>query len=213
MFVQFVEGPLWYFSATVFVIGVAVRLLFALRMGTATPLSKPRGSASQGAIRAVFSRFVPRREFRPRMRLEVIAGYAFHLGLFALLFFAAPHIEFYKDYIFGFAWPAMPRWAFIVVSEIAFAGLLVLWLRRMLHPVSRKLSDAGDHIGSILVFMVMLTGCLALDQSHESLRVLHFFLAELLLIYFPFSSLMHTFTFVFSRGYLGASFARHGVKA
>lgn len=213
MFAQFVDGPFWYFSATVFVIGVILRLFFALRIGTATALSKSRGSASKGAIRAVFSRFIPRREFRPRMRLEVIAGYAFHLGLFALLFFAAPHIEFYKERMLGFGWPAMPHWAFIVVSEIAFAGLLILWLRRMLHPVSRKLSDAGDHIGSILVFMVMLTGCLALAESHESLRVLHFFLAELLLIYFPFSSLMHTFTFVFSRGYLGASLARHGVKA
>ena len=65
-----------------------IRLFFALKMGTAKPLSKPRGSASAGAIRAVFTRFAPRREFRPRMRLEVIAGYAFHLGLFALLFFA-----------------------------------------------------------------------------------------------------------------------------
>ena len=147
------------------------------------------------------------------MRLEVIAGYAFHLGLFALLFFAAPHIEFYKERILGFGWTPMPYWAFIVASQFAFAGLLVLWLRRLLHPVSRMLSNAGDHIGSVLVFFVMLTGCLALAESHEGLRLIHFFLAELLLIYFPFSSLMHTFTFVFSRGYLGANLARHGVKA
>ena len=147
------------------------------------------------------------------MRLEVIAGYAFHLGLFALLFFAAPHVEFYKERILGFGWTPMPYWAFIVSAQLAFAGLLLLWLRRVLHPVSRILSDAGDHIGTILVFLVMLTGCLALAEFHDSLRVLHFFLAELLLIYFPFSSLMHTFTFVLSRGYLGAGFARHGVKA
>ncbi len=213
MFAEFVDGPFWYFSATVFVVGVIMRLFFALRIGSAKPLSVPRGSASQGAVRTVFTRFVPRRDFFPRMRLEVIAGYAFHLGLFALLFFAAPHVEFYKERILGFGWPALPRWAFIVVSEIAFAGLIILWLRRLLHPVSRTLSNAGDHIGSVLVFFVMLTGCLALYESHESLRIIHLFLAELLLIYFPFSSLMHTFTFVFSRGYLGAGFARHGVNA
>lgn len=45
----------------------------------------------------------------------------------------------------------------------------------------------------------MLTGCLALARSYEPLRMLHFFLAELLLLYFPFSALMHTFTFPFSR--------------
>lgn len=212
MFSEFVEGPFWYFSATVFVIGVIVRLAAALSVGMGEPLSKARGSATEGAVRTIFSRFLPRREFWSRMRLEVIAGYAFHVGLFVLLFFAAPHVDFYREYVTGFGWPALPRWAFIVVSEIAFAGLLILWLRRALHPVSRKLSTMGDHIGSILVFVVMLTGCLALAVSYESLRVLHFFLAELLLIYFPFSALMHTFTFPFSRGYLGAFFGRHGVR-
>jgi nitrate reductase gamma subunit len=57
----------------------------------------------------------------------------------------------------------------------------------------------------------MLSGCLALGRSHESLRLVHFFLVELLLIYFPFSTLMHTFTFVFSRGALGAHYGRRGV--
>ena len=209
----FLEGPFWYFSAAVFVVGVVGRLALALSLGSSKSLSVPRGSASAGAVRAVFTRFVPRRDFYSRIRLEVIAGYAFHVALFALLFFAEPHVEFYKEYILGFGWPTMPRWAFIVVSEIAFAGLIVLWLRRLLHPVSRKLSDAGDHIGSILIFFVMLTGCLALGEDHESLRLIHLFLAQLLLIYFPFSSLMHTFTFVFSRGYIGAGFAHHGVKA
>lgn len=209
---EFIEGPFWYFSAAVFVVGVTLRLAGALRFGTGETLSKPRGSAAEGAVRTVFSRFIPRREFWSRMRLEVIAGYAFHVALFILLFFAAPHVEFYKEYVLGFGWPAMPNWAFILTSEIAFAGLLLLWLRRMIHPVSRKLSTAGDHIGSILLFLVMLTGCFALAMSYESLRLTHFFLAELLLIYFPFSSLMHTFTFPFSRGYLGAYFGRHGVR-
>lgn len=211
-FSEFVDGPFWYFSATVFVVGVTLRLAGALRIGMAQTLSKPRGSAAGGAVRTIFSRFVPRREFWTRMKLEVIAGYAFHVALFILLFFAAPHVEFYKEYVLGFGWPALPHWAFILVSEIAFAGLLLLWLRRIVHPVSRKLSTADDHIGSILVFLVMLTGCFALAMSSEGLRVTHFFLAELLLIYFPFSALMHTFTFPFSRAYLGAYFARHGVK-
>ncbi len=69
------------------------------------------------------------------------------------------------------------------------------------------------HIASVLVFMVMLTGCMALFESFEALRVLHLFLAELLLIYFPFSSLMHTFTFVLSRGFTGSTYAHRGVDA
>ncbi|MCB1798261.1 MAG: nitrate reductase, partial [Gammaproteobacteria bacterium] len=94
----------------------------------------------------------------------------------------------------------------------AFLGLMLLILHRMLNPVTRAISDRGDYIGSLLIFLVMLTGCLALARSHEVLRVTHFFLAELLLIYFPFSALMHTFTFPFSRGFMGAHYGRRGVN-
>lgn len=90
--------------------------------------------------------------------------------------------------------------------------MLLLILHRLISPVTRRISARGDYIGSILIFVVMLTGCLALARSYEPLRVLHFFLAELLLIYFPFSTLIHTFTFPFSRGFSGAHYGRRGVS-
>lgn len=211
-FTAFVDGPFWYFSATVFVIGVLWRLVGMLSMGSKTDFSTPRSSGAAAAVSINITRFFPRADFWSRIRLQVVAGYLFHLGLFALLFFAAPHIEFYREYITGFGWIALPEWAFILVSEIAFLGLMLLILHRMLNPVTRAISDRGDYIGSILIFLVMLTGCFALARSHEVLRVTHFFLAELLLIYFPFSALMHTFTFPFSRGFMGAHYGRRGVK-
>ncbi len=85
-------------------------------------------------------------------------------------------------------------------------------LHRLMNPVTRLISKRGDYIGSILIFLVMLTGCLALARSYEVLRLTHFFLAELLLIYFPFSTLIHTFTFPFSRGFSGAHYGRRGVR-
>jgi nitrate reductase gamma subunit len=57
----------------------------------------------------------------------------------------------------------------------------------------------------------MLTGCLALQEANPSLRALHMLSVEVWLIYFPFSRLMHAFTFVFSRGYTGMIFGRRGV--
>ena len=75
----------------------------------------------------------------------------------------------------------------------------------------KTISDADDHIGSWLTFVVMLTGCLALQESHAELRVLHMLTVEAWLIYFPFSRLMHAVTFVFSRAYTGAAFGRRGV--
>jgi nitrate reductase gamma subunit len=210
---ELIDGPLWYIAFGIFLLGVVWRIFSILRVGVAQDIALPKGSGPSGAVRAVFSRFLPRRPVVTRGRLQLIAGYMFHLGLFVLLFFARPHVDFIAERITGTGWAALPHWGFIIAAEIAFAGLIMLWLHRLLHPVTRLLSTADDYIGTALVFLVMLTGCLALAQSFEPLRLIHLFLAELLLIYFPFSNLMHAFTFIISRGYTGANMARKGVNA
>jgi len=209
----FIDGPLWYFALAVFLIGVAWRLLAIARIGSKPDLSMPRRSAAVSAFMTSLRRFVARHEMSPRIRLHVVAGYMFHLGLFALLLFAAPHVLFLKEHLLGFGWTPMPYWAFIVTSQIAFAGLLLLWLHRVLNPVTRLISDADDYVAAGLTFVVMLTGCLALMEDFTGLRVLHRFTVELLMIYFPFSRLMHAFTFIPSRAYTGAWYGRRGVDA
>ena len=208
-----IDGPLWYFSLAVFCIGVLWQLGSIVFAKGKTDLSVARGSASSGAIRNIFSRFIPHREIAPKVRVQVVAGYMFHLGLFALLFFAAPHVLFLEEHLLGFGWTPMPHWAFIMASQFAFLGLIILWLRRMLNSVSRLISTLDDHVAAILTFIVMLTGCLALLEGFTALRLLHRFSVELLLIYFPFSCLMHTFTFIPSRAFTGAWFGRRGIDA
>ncbi len=208
---DFIDGPLWYFSLAVFVLGVTWRLVSLWRLGSHSEFSKPR-EKSGGGLQTLTRHFFPRSEVFGQTKTQVLGGYAFHLGLFALLFWGGPHIEFYEERLFGFGWTALPDWAFILACEIAFAGLIVVWLHRALHPVTRAISDRGDHAASILVFLVMLTGCLALGRTHESLRLIHLFMSEMLLIYFPFSMLMHTFTFAFSRWHMGEHYGRRGVK-
>ncbi len=208
-----IDGPLWYFSLAVFSIGVVWQLVAIIFASRKTDLSVARGSASRGAIRNVFSRFIPHREIAPQIRVQVVAGYMFHLGLFALLFFAAPHVIFLEENFFGFGWTAMPHWGFILAAQFAFLGLIILWLRRMLNSVSRLISTLDDHVAAILTFVVMLTGCLALLEGFHELRLLHRFTVELLLIYFPFSCLMHTFTFIPSRAFTGAWFGRRGIDS
>ena len=208
---QFVEGPLWYFAATVFLIGAAWRLIGLIMIGRTADLSPPKQSAAAGFIKGNLRHFVPRLAFAERTWIHWLAGYAFHIGLFALLFFAAPHVTFIKNHITGFEWPAMSRTWFIISAEIAFAGLIVLWVRRIADPVMRQISDADDHIGTWLTFLVMLTGCFALGEASTGLRALHMGLVDLWLIYFPFSRLMHAFTFTLSRGFTGAIYGRRGI--
>ncbi len=212
MFEQLVDGILWDIALVVFFVGIIWRIVDVFRRGRRTDLAVPRNSGISGAIMANIRGFYPRREISPRVRMQVIGGYMFHLGLLALLFFAAPHIKFIAEHITGFSWTAMPYWAFIVTAQVAFAGLILLWIHRLLHPVTQLISRRGDHVASILVFAVMLTGCMALAETSTELRVFHRFTVELLMIYFPFSALMHAFMFVPSRAYTGAMYGRRGIE-
>lgn len=211
--IDFVQGPLWTFAATVFVIGIIWRLIAILIRGVKQDKAVSRGSAVYGGVGTVLRRFLPRIENMESARFHIVAGYLFHIGLFSLLLFAAPHIRFLEEYILGFGWTPLPHWAFILSAQAAFAGLILLLLRRILHPVTRFLSTLGDYLASGLTFFAMFTGCLALFESYTQLRILHLLSVEMLMIYFPFSNLMHAFTFVISRASTGASAGRHGVKA
>ncbi|HEY9081388.1 respiratory nitrate reductase subunit gamma [Magnetovibrio sp.] len=210
-FLEFVEGPLWYFAATVFVLGALWKVVGILRLGRKKDLSIPRASAAGGAVKSQFLHFIPHGGFTFRTLYHLTAGYIFHIGLFVLLLFAAPHVAFMQNNIIAIEWPTIPYWGFVVAAQFAFAGLILLWVRRISDPVMIKISDKDDHIGSWLTFLVMLTGCMALQESVDALRATHMLLVDLWLIYFPFSRLMHAFTFAFSRGYTGAFFGRRGI--
>jgi len=216
MFLDFVEGPLWYFAALVFVVGVLWRLTDVFRNGTredlALSLATPQ-TIRWGAVRTLFTRSWTAPGFTRGATFHLVNGYLFHLGLFILLFWAAPHVAFIEDRILGFGWTPAPHWLFILAADLAFAGLILLWLRCVMHPVMRKISTFDDHAGAILTFLAMFTGCMALLKGHDSLRAIHMLTVEILMIYFPFSRLMHAFTFAISRSYTGAAMARKGVQA
>lgn len=213
MFLQFVEGPLWYAAVVVFVAGVTIRLIEVLAKGVKPDLAPSRADGTAGALRTIVTRSWTAEGFTRGATFHLIAGYMFHIGLFVLLIWAAPHVDFIRERILGFGWTPAPHWLFIVAADLAFAGIILLWLRRVMHPVMRRISTFDDHAGAILTFVVMFTGCMALLQSHDSLRAIHMLMVCLWLMYFPFSRLMHAFTFTLSRGYTGAAMARKGVQA
>ncbi len=212
--IELLEGPLWTASVTIFLIFGTWRLFAILIFGRKHAKARAVGSPGLGAVKLIFSHFLPRRAFlgQGRVWFVTLTGYAFHLGLFALLFFAAPHVAFIRDHIYNIDWTPLPRWGFIIAAQFAFAGLLALWIRRFVDPVVRLISRRDDHMAAGLTFLLMLTGCMALGEQSVILRVIHLALVEIWLIYFPFSSLMHTFTWPLSRGFTGALAGRRGTR-
>jgi len=212
IFLKFVEGPLFYVAATIFVLGAAWRLFGIIAIGRKRDLAPAKGSAALGFIKGNLRHFLPRGIYAQRTWIHILGGYSFHLGLLILVVFGAPHVLFLETRIFGVGWPALPRWAFIVAAEFAFLGLIVLWVRRFSDPVMRLISDWDDHIGTWLTLLVMLSGCFALERAHIGLKATHMLLVDIWLIYFPFGRLMHAFTFFLSRGFTGATYGRKGMN-
>lgn len=212
MLIEFIEGPLWTISVVIFLVGVSYRLYANHRLGVKADLAPARPHPAGGSGHTVLGRFLPRREFMRQAMFVMVVGYVFHIALFVLLFFPEPHVRFIEQRILGFGWPAVPYWAFVLSAALTLASLVLLWMRRLLDPVRKKISTADDHLTALLLIAAILSGFMAMQQTYDLPRVLHLLLVELLLIYFPFSRLMHAFTIFFSRAYTGASYARRGVK-
>lgn len=209
--IEFIEGPLWNFSLVVFCVGVIWRLFSIIRLGIKADRAPAKHSGKAGGFVGIFSRSIPHRETMKASPLVIIAGYMFHLGLLVVLFWAAPHVVFLEKELLGFGWTPAPSWLFTLAAAFAFAGSIMLIIRRLVDPVLKKISGADDYMSALLTFMVMLTGCLAMQESWGGLRAFHMLWVEMLMVYFPFSRLMHAFTFAFSRAYSGAMFGRRGI--
>ena len=188
-FLEFTEGPLWYVALVVFTVGVAWNIIAILAMRVRDDSAVPRKSPVGGGIKAVFLHMAPHGGFFSRTAYHVIVGYLFHIGLFALLLFGAPHVAFIKEWT-GLSWTPLPRWGFIIAAEVAFGGLILMWIRRWTDPITRMISDRDDHIGTGLTMLAMLTGCFALAEASDALRAIHMLSVELLMLYFPFNEFL-----------------------
>ncbi|MFC3118359.1 hypothetical protein ACFOHS_09400 [Jhaorihella thermophila] len=88
-----------------FAVGAIWRVAGIVRLGRKPDLAPPKGSAAAGWFKGNLRHFVPRGLFAERTWMHLLGGYAFHLGLFVLLVFAAPHIAFFERFT-GLSWTA-----------------------------------------------------------------------------------------------------------
>ncbi len=222
----FARGPGLVISFAVFVAGTLWRLYSIWRLPPLRDLSPAREGAPSrfsGAIRAIRRGMWPRQEFGQAARLSSFRAYAFHIGLALIFFGYAPHIAFIRRET-GLHWPALPDIVtYLAAAATIVALLLALWAR-IGNPVLKKISRADDYITWTITFLPVLTGMAIIGEPSDSViaraevlyrtpLAVHLLSLELLLLWFPFGKLMHTFLFAFSRGATGARFSHRGVEA
>ena len=192
-FLSWVRGPGFQIATIIFVGGVVIRLLETLLLGRPANLAEAKGSAMSCGLKTIATRSVPDVGKLRQAAFTIVSGYIFHIGLLVTLFLFAPHILLFKD-ITGLSWPSLPTPivdAFTVVSIIALLAVLV---HRLTSKVLRHLTKFEDWLVWFVTIAPLVTGYIAFHRiglTAPTLLALHILSAELLMIVFPFSKLLH----------------------
>lgn len=201
-------------ASVVFVLGMSYRMLHLLLLGRKHSLAAARGSEWSGGLRTMWQRSVVLPKLSARGNFTVVAGYIFHLGFFATLFFLSQHIALFRS-VFGFGWPALPRGVIDISAVLAIGAMVALLVHRFLDPVKRLLTDYQDHLSWLLSFLPLLTGFMLLREigfEYITLLTLHIASVELLLVVAPFTKLAHMFSTFIARWHNGAVNGFKGIK-
>jgi len=211
----FARGDALNWALILFAAGVVLRLFEIFGLGRKADLAKPRTNSPGSGWRTVFTRSLPPQGLLKREPVTYIGGYVFHLGLFAVILFFAPHIEFFRT-VFGLGWPGLPSALVDACAVAAIVALFVLLAHRLTNPVKRMLSGFGDYLAWMATLLPLLTGYLAYHHllfEYTLMLALHLFSVELLLVLLPFTKLFHTFSVFISRWYNGDIFGRKGTAS
>jgi len=214
-FLNWVRGPGFQIAIIIFIAGVIIRFAEILLLGRKENLAEAKGSEMSSGMRTIVTRSIPDKDTFRRSTFTITAGYIFHLGLFVTIFFFAPHILLFKDVI-GFGWPSLPTPVVDAMAVVTIITLLAILVHRMRNTVLKFISTKEDYLVWLLTFAPLVTGYIAfhrIGMTAPSLLAIHILSVELLLIAFPFTKLMHTFTIVLSRWYGGAIAGYRGVES
>lgn len=215
---EFARGPALKVALAVFCFGVLWRLVGTILLRFHHHLSVPRNRFVKASLLGLLvggSRSWPHPQFLKRTGYGEALGYSYHLGLFIVILFFAPHVLFIKS-LFGVSWPTLPSGIVTIIAVITFALLLAVLFRRLTHRVLRKLSNFDDYFSWFIVTLVIVTGLMAtahIGARYGLLVAWHILSFDVLLIWFPFGKLMHAFYIFPSRMINGYLLARKGAPS
>ncbi|RJP75707.1 MAG: hypothetical protein C4524_11465 [Candidatus Zixiibacteriota bacterium] len=104
----------------------------------------------------------------------------------------------------------------VLQVSIGLAFAVGVWriIRRMTHPVMRKISSPDDYFSLILLTVWFFFAFLSVPNNHqdgEGVLMTFFLLTAFFLVYVPFSKISHYLYYPFTRFYLGRTLGHRGV--
>jgi len=209
-FLTVVYALLFYFATAILVGGLVYRIAIYAR--TPAPLKIPTTPAPVTrmgvAVRMLKEVTVFESLFKSNKWIWLF-GWVFHLGLFLVL---ARHIRYFQEPVW--TWVALMQPIGKYASLAMLAGLVGLWVRRVVVDRVRYISAPSDHLMLALLVLIALSGMSMSFISHvdivglkafflglmffdwqplpaDPLLIIHLSLVASLMIIFPYSKLLH----------------------
>ena len=212
---EFARGPVLQVAAYIMVAGVIWRIVGILLLKEKPDYSEPRKPAGlPAAAKVIWTRAFTADAFKRATMYPKMMGYFMHIGLFAVIFFFVPHIMFFEGFL-GFEWPGLPNNAIYLLGVATVASGIALLVRRLTSPVLKLISNFDDYFSWFVTMLPLVTGLLIpvrFGVRYETLLAIHILSVALLMIWFPFGKLGHTFLVFITRGTTGMVFERRGAR-
>ena len=215
----FIGQVLPYIAAAVFLVGTCLRIIAWLRVPVPFPLTLLADSANPGRILAIGREILFFDSLRRGDWWLWLWALLLHISLvFIIIGHIAGIYYLAKQFtLVGFSAEASASLSALlgtIFGAVFFVSLLALFYRRMTIPEVKRLSDPADYFDLGLLLAIVFTGMymrLVSDVDLPAVRaymaglftlhpvpipqnwlfISHFTLVNILLLYFPFSKLIH----------------------
>lgn len=210
------RGPGFDIALAIMIGGILLRVIEIVVLGRKKDLAVAKGSPVAQGLKTIFTRSLPRKGMMKEAPATYIGGYVFHLGFFVAFLFLGAHIALIDELI-GLSWPDMNKALIETAAALAVMAAAVLAWTRFTDPVRKRLTGYDDWLVLVLSVLPLVTGYIAVNKvfgvDGTLWMALHILSAELLMIAFPFTKLMHAVTFLMARYYNGSIQGRKGAES
>lgn len=210
MVLSTIYAVLFYFAAAVFAVGLVYRIRLYAR--TPAPLKIPTTPApvtSSGVVARMAKEVVFFESLFKSSKWTWLFGWIFH---FAMLLVLLRHLRYFTEPVWFWVMWVQPFGLYAGFAMVA--GLIGLWLRRLVVERVRYISAPSDHLMLLLLIGIAATGLMMKYVAHTDIILLkafvlglvyfdwqpipadpvllvHLSLVLALMIIFPFSKLLH----------------------
>ena len=216
-FLTWVRGTGLEIALSIFFLGLIWRLIEVFSLGRKKDISPARRRPGASGWHTIFRRSIPPQALlrsSPATYVSYAGGYVFHIGLLIIIVLFEPHIQLFKSTL-GLVWPGLPSRMVDFITVLTLVAMVVVLFDRINKKVKRFLSTFEDYFAWTITFLPVLTGWMAVQHMllpYTRMLAIHILCVEILLIFFPFTKLLHGAATFGARWYNGDISGHKGVQ-